>query len=115
MLSRHMIIEVQPSVGQNNGASFAILISATDLGNCVLHNLLVRHIALVTDQQLVHTLGGVAIDLLEPLLDVVEGVHIGDIVDDADAVGTAIVGGCDGAESLLASSIPLSLGRSVSA
>lgn len=63
----------------------------THFGNGVLDNPLVRHIALVTDQQLVDTLGCVAVDLLEPLLDVVEAVHVGDIVDDADTLGAAVV------------------------
>ena len=80
----------------------------TYLGNCVLNDLLVRHIALVAYEKLVDALGGVAVDLLQPLLDVVEAVHIGDIVDDADAVGTAVVGRSDGAEPFLAGGIPLS-------
>jgi len=57
----------------------------------VFHDLLVRHIGLVAYEELVDAFGGVAVDLLQPLLDVVERVHIGDIVDDADAMGTAIV------------------------
>jgi hypothetical protein len=73
----------------------------------VLDNLLVRHIGLVANQQLVHALGGVSVNLLQPLLHVVERVHVGDIVDDADAVGAAVVGGCDGAEALLAGRVPL--------
>ena len=80
----------------------------TYLGNCVLNDLLVRHIALVAYEELVDALGGVAVDLLQPLLDVVEAVHIGHIVDDADAVGTAVVGRGDGAEPFLAGGIPLS-------
>lgn len=49
-------------------------ISAEDahLCNVVLDDLLVGHIALVTDEELVDALGSVAIDLLQPLLDVVE-------------------------------------------
>ncbi|KAI7091953.1 small GTP-binding protein [Hortaea werneckii] len=42
--------------------------------------------------QLVHTLRRIAVNLLQPLLHVVEAVHVGDIVDDADAMGTAVVG-----------------------
>jgi len=79
----------------------------THLRHCVLHHLLVRHITLVTHEQLVHTLRGVAVDLLQPLLDVVEAVHVGDIVDDADAVRAAVVRRGDGAETLLARGIPL--------
>lgn len=77
------------------------------LCNGVLDDLLVRHIALVAYEELVDALGGISVDLLEPLLDVVEGIHVGDIVDNADTVGAPVVGGCDGSESLLAGSIPL--------
>lgn len=47
-------------------------LSDTYLRNGVLHDLLVRHITLVAHQQLVHTLCSVAVDLLKPLLDIVE-------------------------------------------
>ena len=45
---------------------------STHLCNSVLDYLLIGHIALVAYQQLVDTLGGVSVDLLQPLLDVVE-------------------------------------------
>ena len=77
------------------------------LGNGVLDNLLVGHIALVSDEELVDALSGVSVDLLQPLLHVVEGVHVGNIVDDADAVSTSVVGRGDCAETLLASCVPL--------
>jgi hypothetical protein len=77
------------------------------LCDVVLDDLLVSHIALVADEKLVDTLGSVAVNLLQPLLDVVERVHVGDIVDDADTVGAAVVRGCDGTETLLACSVPL--------
>ena len=70
----------------------AVSRGSTNLCHCVLHNLLVRHIALVTHEKLVHALRSVAVNLLQPLLHVVETIHIGDIVDDADAVSTAVVG-----------------------
>lgn len=73
----------------------------------VLHDLLVLHITLVADKELVDTLGGVPVNLLEPLLDVVEGVHIGHIVNNADSVGAAVVGRGNGTEAFLASSVPL--------
>lgn len=62
------------------------------LGNRVLDDLLVFHIALVAHKQLVDTLGGVTVNLLQPLLHVVERVHVGYIVDDTDAMGPAVVG-----------------------
>jgi hypothetical protein len=73
----------------------------------VLDDLLIRHIGLVAYQQLVDALGGVSVNLLQPLLHVVERVHVGDIVDDADAVSAAVVRGCDGSEALLAGGVPL--------
>jgi len=81
----------------------------TDLRHRILHHLLIRHIALVPHQQLVHTLRRVAINLLQPLLDIVEAVHIGDIVDDADAVCAAVVRGSDGAKALLPGRVPLNI------
>lgn len=79
----------------------------TYLRDCVLHDLLVRHVALVADEQLVDAVSGIAVDLLQPLLDVVERVHVGDIVHHADAVGTTVVGRGDGSETLLSRGIPL--------
>lgn len=69
-----------------------LLHRSTYLCHCVFNDLLVRHIGLVAHQQLVDTLRCVAVDLLEPLLHVVEGVHVGNVVDHADAMGAAIVG-----------------------
>ena len=79
----------------------------TYLSYSILNNLLVRHIGLVADQQLVDALGRISIDLLQPLLHVVERIHIGDIVDDADTVGATVVRGGNGSESLLTGGIPL--------
>lgn len=81
--------------------------TSTHLSDVVVHDLLVGHIALVADEQLVDAFGGVAVDLLQPLLDVVEAVHVGDVVDDADAVRAAVVGAGDCAEALLARRVPL--------
>lgn len=78
---------MQVTGGQNQAAVEAL----THLGNGVLDNLLIGHIALVAYEQLVDTLGSIPVNLLEPLLNVVEGVHISDIVDDANAVSTAVV------------------------
>ena len=44
----------------------------TNLRHCVLNNLLVCHIGFVADKELIDALRGIAVDLLEPLLDVVE-------------------------------------------
>ncbi len=71
-----------------------------------IDNFLLDEIALVSDEQLVDALGGVAVDFLKPLLDVVEGVHIGDVIDDDDAVCTAVVRGGDGTEALLSGRVP---------
>ena len=84
------------------------------LCNAVFDDLLVCHVTLVAYEELVDALGCVAVNLLQPLLDVVEAVHVGNIVDDADAMGTAVVRRRDCAETLLTCSIPLCCGPHVS-
>ena len=42
----------------------------------------------------------------DPVLDVVEALLVGDVVDQHDAHGAAVVGRGDGAESLLPRSVP---------
>jgi hypothetical protein len=79
------------------------------LRNCVLHDLLVCHIALVAYEQLVDAICSVSINLLQPLFDVVERVHVRYIVDDADAMGASVVGRGDGSEAFLSSGIPLAV------
>lgn len=65
-----------------------------------------RQVRLVADEEFVDPFAGVAVNLLEPLLYVGEGVLIGDVVDDNDAVGAAVVGRGDGAEAFLACRVP---------
>lgn len=77
------------------------------LGHCVFHNLLVLHIALVTHKQLVYTFGCVAVNFLKPLLDVIERVHVGHIINNADAMGATVVGRSNRSETLLAGRVPL--------
>lgn len=43
---------------------------------------------------------------LEPLLDVVEGLLVRDVIDHDDAVGAPVVGGGDGPEPLLTRGVP---------
>ena len=86
-----------------------LIFRETYLGNGVLNDLLIRHVALVPDQQLIDTFGSVTINLLKPLLDVVERIHVRHIVDDTDAVGTTIVGRGNRAETFLTSGVPLVL------
>lgn len=83
------------------------IVRKTNLCNSVLDNFLIRHIGLVADQELVDTLGGISVDLLQPLLHVVERIHVGDIVDHTDTMSAAVVRRCDCAEALLTSGIPL--------
>jgi hypothetical protein len=84
-------------------------VTETYLRNCVLHDLLVRHIALVAYKQLVDAICSVSVDLLQPLLDIVERVHVRDIVHNADAVGASVVGRGDSSETFLSSGIPLAV------
>jgi len=52
------------------------------LGRRGVDNFLGLEVGLVADEELVDGLGGVAVDLREPLFDVVEGFLVGDVVDD---------------------------------
>ena len=47
----------------------------TDLRRTILHDLLAREVRFVTNKQLVHALRSVAVDLLQPLLDVGERIY----------------------------------------
>lgn len=89
-----------------------IFIYASYLSDRVFDHLFVRHIALVTHEKLVDTFGSVAVNLLKPLLHIVEAVHVGDIINDTDAVGAAVVGRGNGTKAFLASSVPLTGGHS---
>lgn len=76
-------------------------------GSGVVDDLLRGQVAFVAHQELVDVLAGVAVNLLEPLLHVVERLLVSAIVDDDDPVSTAIVRGSDGPETLLPGSVPL--------
>jgi len=76
------------------------------LGRGVVNNLLVSQVTLVANQQLIDVLAGVAINFLQPLFDIVEGLLVGDVVDDNDTVGAPVVRRGDGPESLLPGCIP---------
>ena len=66
----------------------------------------VVHVALVAEDHLLHVGGGVLLDVADPVLDVVEALLVGDVVDEHDAHGPAVVGRGDGAEPLLAGRVP---------
>jgi len=83
-----------------------VVLVGKGLGHLGVDDLLEGQIALVTDEELVDAIAGIFVDLAEPLLNVVEGLHIGDVVHYGNTVGTAVVGGSDGAETLLSSGIP---------
>ena len=84
---------------------------AADLGNSVLDHLLASQVALVTNEELVDALDGISVNLLQPLLDIREGVYsksehvsllvsrmkqrrltvVGNIVYDNDTVCSSVV------------------------
>lgn len=65
-----------------------------------------RQIRLVADQELVDVFAGVPVNFVQPLLYVVEGFVISDIIDNNNAVGTAVVRRCNGTETLLSGRVP---------
>lgn len=76
-------------------------------GGVKVNDLLCGHITLVSNEEFVDVLAGIAVNFLQPLLDVAERCLVCDIVDDDDSVGSAIVAGGDGSEALLTGGIPL--------
>ncbi len=60
-----------------------------------------HEVALVAHQKLVDSLASVALNFAEPLLDVVKGFLIGDIIDYDNAMSATIVTARDGTESFL--------------
>lgn len=58
----------------------------------VLDLTLADQIRFVTNKKLVDILAGIAVDFLQPLLNIVKRLLVGDIVDDDDTMGTTIVG-----------------------
>jgi hypothetical protein len=68
---------------------------------------LVLQVALVSNEDSCDvTLRGVFLNLTHPGVDSVEGVAIGDVISDDDAVGALVVARCDRLKSLLASGVP---------
>jgi hypothetical protein len=54
----------------------------------------------------VDSFASISLNFLQPLLDVVEGLRIGHIVHDNDAMRATVIGRSDRSEAFLASSIP---------
>jgi len=76
------------------------------LGLRILYDLLLNEIGLISNQKFVDRLASVSVDLSEPLLHVVEGDFVGDVIDDDDPVSASVIRTGDGTEPLLASSVP---------
>ena len=77
-------------LGENSSIRYVLLIMY--LGHSVLNDLLISHIALVANQKLVYALGRISVNFLEPLLHVVERIHVRDIVDHTDTMRASVVG-----------------------
>ena len=97
-------VDVVASLGGGFEEEQAVVGSQLPPPLCLNH--LVRFVALVGHQHLRNILAGVLVYLLEPVLDVSEGLLVGAVVDQDDAHGSLVVGLRDGAEPLLASSVP---------
>jgi hypothetical protein len=66
----------------------------------------VVHVALVAEDHLLHVRARVLLNVPDPVLDVVKALLVGDIIDEHDAHGAAVVGGGDGPEPLLSGCVP---------
>lgn len=82
-------------------------LSQSYIGGLEVHHLLLDQVALIAHQELIDPLGRVPVNLLKPLLDVIESFLVSDVVDYDDAVGASVVRRRDRSESLLSSRIPL--------
>ena len=65
------------------------------------------HIQFVTYQHAYHFLVDVLAHLLVPHVDIVEGLPVGEVIDNEDAISSAVVTVGDGAETFLPSGVPL--------
>lgn len=63
-------------------------------------------IGFVSDQQLHDIVIGELIDFSEPVLDILEALFIGDIIDQNNSMSSLIIAGSDSLKSFLSSSIP---------
>mmetsp|Transcript_20605 Transcript_20605/g.53255 ORF Transcript_20605/g.53255 Transcript_20605/m.53255 type:complete len:308 (+) Transcript_20605:259-1182(+) len=78
-----------------------------ELVGCLrLHLALARQVALVADEQLVDVLRCIPVNLVQPGLDVLERLRVGDVIHDDDAVRAAVIAARDRAEALLPRRIP---------
>lgn len=79
------------------GEFFTLLI--TDLS-------IVFEIALVTNQDLSNVWTSVGLDFVQPVLDILETLSIGDVINQNDSISSFIVSGGNGFESFLPGGIP---------
>lgn len=106
--------------GCSNGSGAVLFVIATQKNHLSCNGgdfLFVHPIALVSDNAQFHLVVHILADLLQPLVDVLEGVLsfnafdasylIRNIVHDEHSIRTVIVGTCDCSESFLPCSIPL--------
>jgi len=66
----------------------------------------VVHVALVAEDHLLHVGAGVLLNVPDPVLDIVKGLLVGDVVHQHNAHGSSVVGRGDGPEPLLAGGVP---------
>lgn len=60
---------------------------------------LALQVAFVSNEQFVYIFTGITFDLLEPFLNVVEGLRVGDVVDYNNTMGTTVIRRSYGSES----------------
>ena len=70
------------------------------------HDAFGGQIGLVADQQLVDIFRRVSVNLVQPLLDIVEGLGVRHVVDNNNTMGAAVVGRSDGSETFLPGRVP---------
>lgn len=76
------------------------------LSRRILHRPFRRQVTLVSHQELADALTAVPLHLLQPHANVGKRLGVGNVIDDNNAVGAAVIGGGDGAEAFLAGGVP---------
>ena len=89
--AKHFFFYGKPFTLVTPSQAFVVAISFYYLRSGVIDDLLGGQITFVSDEELVDVLAGVPVDLLQPLLHVVEGLLVGHIVDHDDAVRAAVI------------------------
>ena len=85
---------------------FDIVLVGKGLATGSIYNFFILHVALVSDEHLIHRFSGMLLDVADPVADVREGLLVGDVIHQQNSHGSSVIGCRDGTEAFLTRSIP---------